>query len=797
MASVKAEDINGTAVDDEPGAPAAAPVGAASNGVKKEADDVKTLASRPASKSDSKQNNADDSSSSEDEVLSARLSAAKKQKATPKRPAPQSDSSDDDDDVPLSQKKVAKKPAAKRGAATKKPAAKKKAPAKKAPAKKATGKGKPGAKRKRPSDSSSDSDSDSSDSSSDSGSSSGSSSDSDSSSDSSDDEPLSSRKKKPAKKPAAKKKAAAKKPATKKARGKAAAKKPASKTKAKPKKEEEPEEIHEWWKEEELPEGQKWRTLSHRGPLFSPPYEPLPASVYMLYNGEKCLLTPETEEVAGFYAVMLSSDYTKKPIFNKNFMADWRKVMTKEEREKITDLKKCDFSKIAAHHEKLREAKKAAPKEEKQRRKEENEALTKEYGFALLDGRKQRLGNFRIEPPGLFRGRGDHPKQGKLKQRVRPEQVTVNISKEATPPEPPAGHKWKEVIHNNKVTWLAGWIENIANQNKYIMLSPESHLKGRNDWKKYELARKLKNFISSIRETYTADLKSKEMLARQRATALYFIDKLALRAGGEKDSDEEADTVGCCNLRVEHVKLLEDQRIEFDFLGKDSIRYQNTVDVTEQVWKNIRIFMKPPKTGSDELFDRLNTSMLNQYLQTMMEGLTAKVFRTYNASITLDEQLKLTPVDGTIEEKMLAYNRANRQVAILCNHQRAPPKTFDQTMAKADEKVNGYKKQLKEARKELKDWKKKTTKEATKKVDVLKRQVDRLKNSLAKAEFNKTDKEENKTIALSTSKLNYLDPRISVAWCKKHDVPVDKVYNKTQRKKFRWAIEMADKSFEF
>ena len=38
-----------------------------------------------------------------------------------------------------------------------------------------------------------------------------------------------------------------------------------------------------------------------------------------------------------------------------------------------------------------------------------------------------------------------------------------------------------------------------------------------------------------------------------RAVAVYFIDKLALRAGNEKDSDESADTVGCCSLRVEHL----------------------------------------------------------------------------------------------------------------------------------------------------------------------------------------------------------------------------------------------------
>lgn len=57
--------------------------------------------------------------------------------------------------------------------------------------------------------------------------------------------------------------------------------------------------------------------------------------------------------------------------------------------------------------------------------------------------------------------------------------------------------------------------------------------------------------------------------------------------------------------------------------------------------------------------------------------------------------------------------------------------------------------------------------------------------------------EENKEIALGTSKLNYLDPRITVAWCKKYDVQVEKVYNRSQREKFAWAIDMADETFEF
>ena len=78
-----------------------------------------------------------------------------------------------------------------------------------------------------------------------------------------------------------------------------------------------------------------------------------------------------------------------------------------------------------------------------------------------------------------------------------------------------------------------------------------------------------------------------------------------------------------------------------------------------------------------------------------------------------------------------------------------------------------------------------------------KKQLDRLREQLIKLEVQETDRDENKTIALGTSKLNYLDPRISVAWCKKYNVPIERIYNKTQRSKFRWAIDMAGPDFRF
>lgn len=90
--------------------------------------------------------------------------------------------------------------------------------------------------------------------------------------------------------------------------------------------------------------------------------------------------------------------------------------------------------------------------------------------------------------------------------------------------------------------------------------------------------------------------------------------QLALRAGNEKEEGETADTVGCCSLRKEHLTLhekYEDQEyvVEFDFLGKDSIRYYNRMPVEKRVFKNLQLFMDN-KAGEDDVFDRLNVSSI-------------------------------------------------------------------------------------------------------------------------------------------------------------------------------------------
>ena len=76
--------------------------------------------------------------------------------------------------------------------------------------------------------------------------------------------------------------------------------------------------------------------------------------------------------------------------------------------------------------------------------------------------------------------------------------------------------------------------------------------------------------------------------------------------GNEKNEDE-ADTVGCCSLRVEHIVFEENCNITLDFLGKDSMRYHNTVPVDQKIYDNLRRFVKGKKPEND-LFDLINVN---------------------------------------------------------------------------------------------------------------------------------------------------------------------------------------------
>jgi DNA topoisomerase I len=89
---------------------------------------------------------------------------------------------------------------------------------------------------------------------------------------------------------------------------------------------------------------------------------------------------------------------------------------------------------------------------------------------------------------------------------------------------------------------------------KYVFLAADSKIKGENDRKKYEKARRLAAHIDEIKRNYMQKIHSTDEVDNQLGICTYLIDNLALRVGNEKGEDE-ADTVGCCSLKVKNVEF--------------------------------------------------------------------------------------------------------------------------------------------------------------------------------------------------------------------------------------------------
>lgn len=54
---------------------------------------------------------------------------------------------------------------------------------------------------------------------------------------------------------------------------------------------------------------------------------------------------------------------------------------------------------------------------------------------------------------------------GKIKKRIYPRDITINIGKgEPIPEHPYPGQTWKEVRHDQTVTWLAYWKDTVSDK---------------------------------------------------------------------------------------------------------------------------------------------------------------------------------------------------------------------------------------------------------------------------------------------------------------------------------------------
>lgn len=534
--------------------------------------------------------------------------------------------------------------------------------------------------------------------------------------------------------------------------------------------------ILKYWLAVQFGGAYKWTTLQHNGVWFPPEYTP--HGQPLVYQGKNINLTPQAEECAMLYAKYIGSDYVQNKTFNKNFWNDWKKILGKD--SEIQSLEGCDFTKYQEILVKNKELKKLNQENDK-----EAAADLEKYKIAIVDGKEQPVGNFRMEPPGIFLGRGANPNIGKIKPRIQPEDITINIGKDAHIPETLAGHKWGKVIHDRHVEWLASWKDEITGKTKYMWLGAHSEFKASSDEQKFDAARKLKRKIDSIRAENEKNLLNPDIKVRQIATALYFIDKFALRVGNEKNLSQQSDTVGVTSLRVEHIELLPDNMIVLDFLGKDGVRFYNKLAVEPLIYQNLKEFIEG-KDKDQELFNLINSNDVNKYLQTFMKDLTAKMFRTMNASAVFQRELRKISkkYEGSTDVTLLLdeFNKANGVVATLCNHQKQIGKSFKGQVEKVDLMIKKIKAQMRKV---------KASSSASKG-----EKLDKLRDKLKKAKSKKELKMGLKNISLGTSKQNYIDPRVTISFMKKHNLPIDKVFSKALRDKFAWAFSV-DQNFKF
>ena len=538
----------------------------------------------------------------------------------------------------------------------------------------------------------------------------------------------------------------------------------------------------------------KWQTLEHRGVAFPPEYQP--RGVTVTIRGEKLALNRDQEEIVYAWAKKKDTHYVQDPTFQQNFLSDLQKLLP-ESYNNIT-IKDIDFSmayRLADEEKEMKEQEKerykTLSKEQKksisQTKKAERERLKTVYGKALVDGIEVDIANWLVEPPGLFMGRGQHPMRGRWKPRVRPQDITLNLGENAPVPE----GNWKAIIHDHSSTWLATWIEGLTGKRKYVWLHDSAALRQENDKAKYDKAKRLAEREGKVhREVIRRMMKGDGKVA----TVAYLILKLAMRVGDEKDP-EEADTVGASTLRVEHIEfpqVNERQIIEFNFLGKDSVPWQKRLEVdsedTRALYKNLKKFMQGKKPG-DPIFDGINSRKVNAFLQQIMPGLTAKVFRTCIATRVVQRQLSNAKVyKNSLEaQKIYTARKANLEAAITCNHKKGiDPKNLAarKALEKFEESITKKKEAIAKLKADIaaKNWKTELQKK-------------RLEERVQKLQMQLILQQETRDYNLGTSLRNYIDPRIMKAWLNYVELDWTKIYTSTLQRKFKWIEGYNDKNF--
>jgi len=432
--------------------------------------------------------------------------------------------------------------------------------------------------------------------------------------------------------------------------------------------------------------------LSHKGVLVPPRYNGRGFTIKV--NGNRIKLTSEQEEMALAWAKKVGTPYVEDRVFAKNFHRDFSKKLGIH--VKPGDV---DYSEVLSfvQEERIWKANlsRAKRKELALQRKAKRNANKECYGYASVDGEKVEVANYAVEPSCIFMGRGKHPRRGRWKEGPHEEDVELNLSPDA--PRPPGN--WKAIQWHHDAMWIARWQDRLTGKMKYVWFSDFSSLKQRKDIEKFEKARELRQNLSRVQRHIWESLNAHDIKRRKIATVTFLIDRLKIRVGDEKDPDE-ADTIGASTLRPEHIHSHGDGEVTFDFLGKDSVHHLFRVQLPNRVIRNLEEFAA--EAGSP-LFQGVSSKHVSAFLDEVLEGLSAKVFRTHYASEAVEARLQKASVryeDPEYVKKHIA-TLANLEAAKVCNHRRTIPKTWKSSLERRKTRLKTLRGRAKEAQSQL------------------------------------------------------------------------------------------------
>lgn len=368
------------------------------------------------------------------------------------------------------------------------------------------------------------------------------------------------------------------------------------------------------YSEEDEDEGEEWSTLRHRGPWF-----------------ESIARETLKEEMIEYYR-RVPDNYR-----NSTFWSN------------------CPFSKDELREESRGVGCKPKPPEDTP------------HSTCEIDGKIVVINSWKMEPPGVFLGRGDHPLRGCFRRRVVPEDVTLNLDENAPVPKLPRGRKWGGIVHQPFSSWLWSWMDPLLGKIKYVYPHPSSDNHVQREIEKFETARELKMIIRHIRSEYRRVLrgwKTESPLNLEMALILLLIDQLGIRIGNP------GSQTGASTLLRENISLHPERRkIRVRFVGKDSIQYDQEMRAEDFVLDAFRKIK--PENPQTAYFPNTSSKEINAYLHSINPKLKAKVFRTYNASEIFQEGLAKRSRGGmNVSELVEVFREVNIEVARFCNHRR-------------------------------------------------------------------------------------------------------------------------------